>query len=214
MGMMYWLEEPREMEEADFRQMDLPERYRSAVWKKVPKGEGRDLAWQYAENIREMRETGMGLYIFGPNGHGKTALATLLMRRFRSHGQTCLFIRHSKLPRAAIKGVQVGTGRDLWAYARQADVLVIDDFAKDHKSDGGFDANELEDLLRDRYDKCLVTLFTSNVPAGRLAEAQVRESTVSVIQGMVIPVILKGKESQRTAEAKQVFTELWESENG
>jgi len=213
MGLNYWLDEPRELTDADFRQMDLHERYQGAVWKKVPKSDALDLARQYVENLREMRETGMGLYIFGPNGHGKTALACLILRRFRAYGQKCLFVRASKLPRAAIKGVSVAEGRDLWEHARTVDVLLLDDFAKDHESQSGFDANELEDLLRDRYDRCLVTLFTSNASATKLSDHSVRPSTVSVIQGMVIPAMLQGKTSRRKAEAKEVFTKLWEADN-
>jgi len=213
-GVRYWLEEPRELTDADFRQMGLPERFQDSVWEKVPESDAKDLVQQYVEDLRSMREEGMGIYVFGPNGHGKTALGCLILRKYRAHGQSCLFIRHSKLTRASIKGVVVAGERDLWTYSREVDVLLIDDFAKDHASASGFDASELEDLLRDRYDQQLVTLFTSNLGATKLKSTDaVRESTVSVIQGMVIPALLKGKESQRTVEAKKAFKMLWEGED-
>jgi len=204
----YWLDEARVLEEADYGRMNMPVRYRDAVWDRVPEGSAKKFVGVYLEKLRMMRDEGTGFYVYGPNGHGKTALACIVLRAFRSHGQPCLFVRHSKLIRSAYKDIRLfEDAPPLWDLSRSVDVLLIDDFGKAHESESGFSDAELEDLLRDRYDNRLVTIFTSNLSGTKLAERGVIESTISVLQGMAVPLGLIG-EGQRAQESKDVLSML------
>lgn len=131
---------------------------------------------------------GMGLFLYGEPGHGKTTLALVALQALMreadlnafsvEYGKTlsrpCYFITYSSL--LELKGATMNTPTDeelsLWTGilgenghdAFNVRVLVIDDVGKEHTAVSGWQKTMLHHVLRTRFNLGLPTIVTSNIP--------------------------------------------------
>ena len=103
------------------------------------------------------------LYLYGPTGSGKTRLAACIANELAARG---LRTTYSSVP-GLIAYIQAGfePGADVPAYRRRlalqrVPVLVLDDLGTENVTP--FSAAELGDLINQRYNRELPTVFTSN----------------------------------------------------
>jgi DNA replication protein DnaC len=130
---------------------------------------------------------GVGLYLYGAPGHGKTTLAlAILQEAIRTFdydsldvapGNTmirpCYFTQYSDL--LELKGALMnepsadqvriwdgimGESKDDTYNIR---ILVIDDIGKEHKSGSGWQSDMLHQVIRTRFNNGLPTVITSNI---------------------------------------------------
>jgi DNA replication protein DnaC len=100
------------------------------------------------------------------------------------HGQSCTYAHSETFRRSLFSDDVVDlSGRPLNIRCFQCDVLLLDDLGKEVKSTkSGHELYALEHLVRERYSRNKVTLYTTNMSSKRLKEAY-KVSTISVLEG-------------------------------
>lgn len=189
----------RELTVEDLERMRLPYR----CWDTSAKffqasPEGMDVLKKYAKTMRYQREEGVGLFLQGNNGVGKTCIAAHYLKVFRSHGMSCMYVNCAELIESSRKSNPVmGGDYDMWTFAKVCDVLLIDDLGKEHRPNSGYGAGypekKLEELLRARHDRCGVTLITTNMMSDEFQKAY-KKTTRSIIQATTVRILIKGED--------------------
>ena len=203
-----WKSIPRELEDRDYELMSMPQRYRSADWEKVViEDDLKPTLEKYRGSLESAWQKGVGLYLYGPNGSGKTAVGCLLLSAFRAHGQPAMFCRADRLFASAFRDERLSDDRpSLWRWVHEVPVLLIDDFGKNYRDDKGFSDGQLEGLLRERYDGQLVTLITSNIRPTKLELSReeggwdMKPSTLSIIRSVAVPLRVRGKNHRESEQ--------------
>lgn len=206
-----WREEPRELSAADYDLMRLPARQRDTELDRIVKRCGggdeihrpRQVVETYLDRLRTFYVEGYGLYLHGPNGSGKTAAASHVAKAYRAHGKSVCFAKAEEL-RVASMGEHppVSEGRDLWAWAKRVDVLVVDDLGKEHRGRTDYAATELEVLTKHRWEAQRPTIWTANLPPEGL-DGDYRESTAHIIEHSTKAVYVAGAD-HRAEEAERL----------
>lgn len=112
----------------------------------------------FAEKIRTEEEpSGRGLYLWGPNGTGKTHLAVAITRHY-GHS---LFVNTLRLFDALKESYSTNLPCEVFESARRARLLVLDDLGSERPSD--WVRERLYALLSTRWDEMLSTVVTSNI---------------------------------------------------
>lgn len=166
-----------------------PKRYRGAAWDRPPitlmdRGvvvHARRWASRVLESVRE----GHGLWLAGPKKAGKTWLLALLARTaFEQQEIQVQFAAWSstarELRKAAAPEGQRRPGQLLDVLAR-CDLLVLDDLTEDGD---GWVASQLDILIDMRWEQCLATLVSSDVPDLATLEERVPARVASRLSGM------------------------------
>lgn len=181
-----WRDHARYLDEQDMRDMQLPSRYwetDEAMFPNKPYvaasqddhtiNRGRsaqEVIRSYLCKLRQARENGLSLWLSGANGVGKTAAAAHILKSFRAHGQTCVYVHAETYRAMAFKDVQLVNQGSLLRLCQSCDVLLLDEVGKECPDDKGYFAARFEHLLRERYANKAVTLITANFPPKRLDE--------------------------------------------
>lgn len=207
-----WKDFPRQLTREDMINMNLPERFQAVSYQDVHdtlvingakvENEAKAFLARYLERLRDMRRAGMGVLFNGPNGTGKTYAACVLLKAFRMHGQSCTYA-HVETFRTSLFSDEVVdlAGRPLKYRCFDADVLLLDDLGKEVKSTkSAHELYALEHLVRERYSRNKVTLYTTNMNFKKLEEAY-KTSTMSVIQGNTTTLTMKGENKRLGAHA-------------
>jgi len=123
---------------------------------------------------------GKSLYVYGPNGTGKTTFAANLAKALVNMGRKVLF-RNSKLLTEEIKKTFDGANTDILNRCFNADVLFIDDLGKEQPTE--YSLSMLYAIIEARYGNMLPTVVTANYSRGQLVSrwAGVDESTARAI---------------------------------
>jgi len=140
----------------------------------------------YISKIKEMYESGFGLYIHGGNGAGKTSLAMLLLMTVLRHSKaSAMFVPFADL---VILNSRVISGyhdkeaeRDV-NIIKNVDFLVLDDIGKEF--DDGKDKTRatLNSILRYRDMWNKPTIYTANSPIEDL-RTHYGDSNYSIMEG-------------------------------
>lgn len=203
-----WDSDSRNLDRRDYELMGLPRRHWQTSFDEivdVGDPSPREVVGRYLDDLHEMRTNGHGLFLWGPNESGKSAIAAHVLKAYRSHGQATLFARSEMIRRATIDDVPVA-GRDLWTRAQSVDVLVVDDLGKEHESGSGYARSQLELLVRERYANGRVTMFTTNLTPDNISDA-LKTSTINVITSTATAVKVEGAE-HRTERAADMHAKL------
>lgn len=159
----------------------------------------------------------VGFSLLGPPGTGKTTAACWTAIWAREVGNitvgytTSLKYQHALQERISIEKM-AGAAHDEAAaglYDRHENItgwtrwlrtecslLVFDDWGKEHTTNTGFVEDEIEYLLRDRYDRGSPTILTSNMGTTSI-KSRFGESMASFIWEAFPPVVLDGADRRR-----------------
>lgn len=128
---------------------------------------------RFLEELRAERHP-FGLYLFGPVGSGKSAIAAGILRwaiRYRAYGY---FLPAADLVRVAMEDPPLNDLVDegVWSYARRVKLLVLDDLGRGggKNSYGALMWDRAEELLRCRLSLGLTTVITSNADLDDLGQ--------------------------------------------
>jgi len=143
----------------------IPRRFWDVRLDQVPP-DVRERICAYLRHLGDMLEYGEGLHLHGANGTGKTSIAVLVSMEALRLGATVLFTTAEELRRGSIEEVWFDDSQLIIDRAREVDLLVIDDLGKEHRGDSGYAERLLEDILRQRSARRLLTVITTNVPIG------------------------------------------------
>lgn len=119
------------------------------------------------EQVFALAAQGRGAYLFGPCGTGKTYAAAAAVRRFALSGSKAKLVTVSRLLRDARDGFD-GGDRDVLARAEGYDLLALDDFGAEKRTEWGME--QVEQLIDARYARGLPTVVTSNFSLGGIRD--------------------------------------------
>ena len=122
-----------------------------------------DKVYDYSKNLHTAERFGHSLILTGPVGTGKTALGTLLLREATGYSAWALSYRATDLVRCLsnFKNYDLlPSGCPVREGVLSVQFLLLDDV--DYKGDA-WNAKELEEVVRHRYDDDLPTIITTNM---------------------------------------------------
>lgn len=191
----------RKLERVDLVRMNLPE----DLWYSKVDGvleSVRPAIARYLWKVPQMVQDGIGLLIHGPEGTGKSAIASLVAKEARSGGYTVLFVRVWELREMLRSRMDFDDDTTMIGRAREVDVLVLDDLRESDATEKFFGLSEIEALISLRGAKRRVTVVTTRLSKGSRALERVLDAG----QSCLVPFPLKGPNlhEQRQQELKRV----------
>lgn len=125
---------------------------------------------KYTEHAKIMCENGLGLYIFGPNGSGKTHLLACICNRLIEFGYRCYFTNFFEIFKAIKQAnfIKDISESEFLNKINEVDFLFIDDLGKEFlaREVGQNSAKWLEekifDVINKRYNSKLPIIFSGN----------------------------------------------------
>jgi DNA replication protein DnaC len=157
----------------------------------------REICLKYLLSLEEMRAEGMGLLLWGANGTGKSSAAVVVGKEFRRRGYTVLFLECADLKRLRINDELFDDEETYWERAASVDFLILDDLGKGVADSTGFGVTLVDELLRYRNARKLVTFLTANVdPREFESDLKLKRSTMSTLKECVYPVEVRGTDKR------------------
>lgn len=207
-------EQWRTLDAEDIRHMDLPRRFwyvrKDGITANLDGNEGplRDRIDRYVQHLEENRRNGLGLMFSGPNGVGKTAAAVCVGMEYKRRGHAVLFAPASEMLGRKIDGMWWSEDSTYWDWAKEVDVLILDDLGKGEDR-GGYSQIMWDQLMRYRHDRHYVTIITTNLlvrgaesPDGIGVDTVLKPSTLEVMKECIHPLRLHGVNRRDAAAAE------------
>lgn len=170
--------------------------------------EVKSLVQQYIKDIDFNFDNNKGLFLCGSNGVGKTMLSCIILKEAYKHRYTS---RRATFVEYIDKYTRVWSSKnseekeafedELYTYYKSVEFLVLEELGKE--IDSKVAAPILEDLLRYREDKGLVTILCTNLNTETLSE-RYGESCMSLLKGNTIPVTIQSKDVRNSAFKKRI----------
>ena len=138
---------------------------------------------KYCEGFKEYNE-GLGIYLFGSNGSGKTLLTACMLDKLNSQFIECMFTNIHKIKEELLSS-DPKRQKAFLNRVYTVPVLFLDDFATEIVKKNGED-NWLQDVIYDvintRYNNMLPIIYTSNCSLKQcLEERGVMQKTIDRI---------------------------------
>lgn len=159
----------------------------------------------WAKNVNEHIKTGMGLYLYGPTGVGKTHLAqAALVKAIRDNSLSGLFVSTDRYLDMVYdsernKGELPDAYSDpsLLKYMRRVyDIVVLDGLGSE-RTTTPYAKNAIVSFVSNRYEEKLVTIITSVYPPNELSNVYGKRLN-SLLQDSCFFINVDGKD-HRTA---------------
>jgi DNA replication protein DnaC len=162
----------RDLTSLDMVRAGVPERYWTSRLSEIPERAAyRKPVGNYLADIETFIDNGDGLYLWSDqNGTGKSALASVILRRALAVGYSGYYIRSQALKDAIATSRVFDESETINERVRRVDLLVIDDLAKEYRTESGFTQLVLEDVIRERVQRKKSTVLTANLPAKSISE--------------------------------------------
>lgn len=125
--------------------------------------EGKDAIQKFSSRIKEVYEKGVGLYLFGSKGCGKTGAAAVALKAARSWGFTAYCISVSQLRDAIRAYAPFDNESSIVDRCRTADFLLLDDLRVEDVDEKLFTISDVRNMIVGRYDNAFPTFITSAV---------------------------------------------------
>lgn len=157
----------------------------------------------YVSNARWCIKNGVGLYIHGANGKGKTYLASAILKEYAKRGYSCVMVNAANLQKIEIDNSYEFDSRESWKERiRSVHLLVVDDVGKEYRGQSGFVETSISNLLMERsQQKNCATIITSNVspePIRKGVTSTFQQiygvGAASLILEMMRPMEIKGED--------------------
>jgi DNA replication protein DnaC len=162
---------------------------------------------QYIENLEDNRQHGKGLTLLGPNGVGKTMLANIVIKAAQDleyrveaielasyvnlHKEKFGFLKIFSSDRDDVIDTFLQIRTHIVYIQGHADLVLFDDVGREFPSESGWSQNEFFDTLRFRWNRCLPSLLTSNLPLSDL-EQRYTEGLTSLLREATEIILVKG----------------------
>ena len=138
----------------------------------------------------ETEPSGRGLYLWGPNGTGKTHLGVAVARACKQ----AMFVNTCHLFDALKESYTTKEPCRVFEQARWAKLLILDDLGSERPS--GWVQERLYALLNTRWDEMLPTVFTSNYPPKEL-DSILGARSASRVLGTCLTINIDGPDHRR-----------------
>jgi DNA replication protein DnaC len=177
------------LEQNHLRYMNIGAKYEKAEQEDLTKNQ-KNLVGKYIERLDVAIREGVGLFLTGPNGTGKSHVSAILCKIVRSKYRiSSYFVTAAELKSAWISNIPAHEGSEEFMADRvnTAKFLVIDDLGKEYRTSSGFSESNFESLIRTRVRKKYITVITTNLSAddfrnvyGVGTSELVKESTIKI----------------------------------
>lgn len=167
---------------------------------------------KYCEVYDQVLEKGLGIYLYGDKGTGKTYLTACMVNELTSKYQTCLLTNFSDIS-LKIRSTFNGKGSETAFLQKIAEVdfLFLDDIGTEQVRRGEEDTwlqERIFDILNTRYNNMKPTIFTSNHNLGDLIKdrgfmSKTVDRIFEMTKGAVIE--LKGESYRLKRNSSNVF---------
>jgi DNA replication protein DnaC len=153
--------EPRKLERDDFVRMNLPSDFWPASSDKIPRGAYPSIH-NYGTQIGSMLHDGLGFFLVGPAGVGKTGIAAVLAKIAKCYGHSVFFVTISDL-REMIRSHIVFDDRSMLERCKEVELLILDNLREEDAKDSVVNAASLEALIEQRVAWKRSTVITSRM---------------------------------------------------
>lgn len=159
---------------------------------------------------RKRDTAGKGFTLLGAPGRGKTEIMAAVMQEIHlKYRANIMFVPFAKYITMLIEQIKWGNkngdpfaDEQFWEIQRVIDkvenraLVLFDDVGKEHKTNSGFAEDTFDLLLRDRFNRGLPTLLTSNVEIGDWA-GNYGPAMESFLYQAAPPIKMRGKDYRK-----------------
>lgn len=179
--------------ESIWRFSHLPENFWGCKVSKIPDFPYKKTVEEWVLGFRKKYNKGKGLYIYGEYGHGKSALAAILLKTSIANQIPALWLNFKELQKISINEDKTMFNPDVSMLERAQNVefLVIDEVQV--RSNLHWPLGVLDDLVRYRFQNKRMTILTSNVTPNTLKTTEMTMSLASILKEAVDILRVKGK---------------------
>lgn len=200
------LEESRKRIESlqKFKDMSLlGKRYQNATFENLDLNRPADFqraverCKKYCENWDEVKKQGLGIYLYGDVGTGKTKLTACIGNYLLSKFETVLFTNFYEIAKQIKKSFVDSTLTESAFVERltNVDLLIIDDLGTEILTKNGEKTwlqDKIYDVINARYISQKPTIFSSNESLVDLVECGLMKKIVDRIAAMTVKIELRG----------------------
>lgn len=159
-----------------------------------------DRIYNYRNELRKNRKEGLGLYIEGPNGVGKTFIATSIGKEAIRCGYSVRFHLLSEIISLTTQSFEDKSALRVLSKLKTCDFLIIDDADKPYSTKSSFKISLFDDLVRYRVQNLLPCIVTANVEL-RGATETFNEALHSLLAEQSLNVVLLGEDYRKQIHA-------------
>lgn len=174
---------------------NVPTKYRAFTFEQITHPQTADIRAKikdYLDSLNEQLENGMGLFLSGSTGLGKTAIASIVLMESLKLGRTGHFFTLDQCLNLYMGGWKDEEMKKQYQEnVLGADVLVIDEVGNEPRTNINLVGACLNDILRRRSNNLQTTIITSNLFFKKIKDVY-GEETYSILSECVIPFELNG----------------------
>jgi len=174
---------------------NIPTKFRKATFEKITHPETVEVRAKlkiYIDSIENNFEEGKGLFMFGPNGTGKSILSCIVLIEALKKGMTAYFYTFDKVIRLYTTGWKDEIAKDLFDECIiNKDFLVLDEVGNESRTNITLVKGCLNEILRQRCNNCLPTILLSNFHFNRIKDIY-GEEVFSIINEACTPLEFNG----------------------
>lgn len=116
----------------------------------------------YEKNVSQMITKGYGLFITGPNGVGKTYIATAIASKAIANSKVVRYYTMATIISNEMRGWKDDEAAAIARGMRKSELLIIDDLDKVYKTANRIETALFDNILRERLQSKRSCIFTSN----------------------------------------------------
>jgi len=139
---------------------------------------------EYARRLAAARKHGLGLFLYGENGVGKTLCASWLLGRAARAGFEVFYSTADEWLEAQKRAFRDEEFAEWLGQKADADFFVLDELGKEHRrEDSTFAPAQFDRLLRSRASALMPTIVISNLLDSQRVEEVLGSSLTSILSG-------------------------------
>lgn len=187
----------RKLGPPDFVRMNLPEDYWTAKVQGVSE-KVRPAVVRYLRQIDRLVPDGVGLFVHGEPGVGKTGIAALVCKETRAAGYTVYFTSVWELRELIRARVAFDDDTSMLRRCQDVDVLVLDGLQTEDANDRVFGKREIAELIAHRARARKVTVVTTQLGAAELRGSM--KPVLDAAQGSMVHLTVEGPNLRRARQ--------------
>ena len=187
------------MDKWALQRMNIPERFWEATFDKVPDNLKTPIQ-RYCTKIDSLIQRGVGFFIHGPCGVGKSSAAAVLLkagweREKRGYYTTVKELRHAMREELTFDGSE-----SIFSRCRDVEILVLDDLALDDFKNFVLGIGDIEHLIATRAMRSKTTILTTRLTPDTFRQEY--PALLQTMQGSFVSVACNGPNMNVEAAAR------------
>lgn len=159
---------------------------------------------EYVEHAEDLIWNGMGLIFHGPNGIGKTMLATLLLKDLIKLGHRGYSTTFNDMIEAFTRTWTSESEKEWFAQKfMRIPILLLDDLGKERRNSSKLSETTFDNILRTRVHEGRVTLLTTNMSMAELLNGY-GASAFSLLREVSLEIPVKGTDYRDNVASRKL----------